>query len=118
MSERNKRTHKPIFITWQALELAMTPLHMGIKADIDRLHDLWKFGAPSPNTIVRVPNGYDPRKTQAGNFEARIVWFGALEKWVIDVSHRRGIPLTPARAHGIIERTAKYLGIDPNIITP
>lgn len=106
------RRYKPFFMTWTALELAMQPLHMGVKADVDTLHDLWKGGAPSPNTRV-LTKTYDPRTPHAGYHEARLVWFGALSAWIRDVGTRRGLAITPEQAHGIVARTALHMSAPP-----
>lgn len=98
-----------VMITWHALHLAMFPLHMGIKADEDRLHDIWKMGAPTPDSRI-VTKTHDPRTPVAGNVEKRIVFFAQLKPWVVDVAYRRGQPLTPQQAHSICVQTAKTLG--------
>jgi hypothetical protein len=98
-----------IMITWPALHLAMFPLHMGIKADEDRLHDIWASAAPTPDSRI-VTKTYDPRVPVAGNVEKRMVFFAQLKPWVIDVAFRRGKPVTPQEAHSICVNTAKALG--------
>lgn len=82
---------KPLIITFHELSRNLAPLHQWHKADVDNLHDIWVKGAPTPNSIVRNPVGYDPRKFQPGNYEARIVIPSMLTQWVIDVCQRRGI---------------------------
>lgn len=82
---------KPLIITFYELAQNLAPLHMWHRADVDNLHDIWLRGAPTPNSIVRNPTHYDPRKIQAGNFEARIVVPSMLTQWVVDVCQRRGI---------------------------
>ena len=109
MNEKKKR-QPPVFMTWRALYAALHPLHMDIKADVDRLYDIWKIGAVTPNSIIRNPKGYDQRLQQAGNFEARIVWFGPLSRWVVDVTTRRGSAMTPEAAMAMLRKVAGILG--------
>ncbi len=85
---------KPLLVTWLELHLAMMPLHQNVKADVDRLHDIWLLGAPTPNSRILNMAIYDPRLLQAGNYECRIVFPTQLAKWIVDVSARRGYPYT------------------------
>lgn len=82
---------KPLIITFYNLARNLAPLHLWHKTAVDDLHDIWKKGAPTPNTIVRNPAGYDPRKKQPGNYEARIIIPSMLTQWVVDVCKSRGI---------------------------
>ncbi len=91
-------TLKPLTVTWRELCLAMAALHLFEKADVDALHDVWKFGAPLPESRVLNPVGYDERKAQRGNYEARVVFPMMLAKWIMDVSNRRGFPYNEAQA--------------------
>ena len=84
---------KPVTCTFLQLVGATWALHQGERAWIDSLFDIWKMGAPTPNTIIRNPQGYDPRKRQPGNYEARIVFPTVLAKWITDCAHARGIDL-------------------------
>lgn len=76
---------------------------MGDKADVDRLHDVWKQGAPTPDSRILNPNGYDPRLAQAGNVEKRIIIPAALEQWVVDTATRRGLAISPGDANQLVE---------------
>ena len=100
MSGHNRQ---PVICTFRMLSFALAPLHVWNLADVDRLHDVWKMGAPTPDSIVRNPVGYDPRKAQQGNVEKRIVLPSALEQWVQDVATRRGISATYEQAAGLID---------------
>jgi hypothetical protein len=95
MADKTSKTNlKPLFLTWRELLLATYPLHQMRKADVDRLHDVWKKGAPSPGSIVRNPKGYDERLAQAGNFEARLVFPKLLVKWVLETANAKGMNVT------------------------
>lgn len=89
---------KPVVLTWRELEAITRPLHMNVKADVDRLHDIWKMGAPSPDSRVLLPRGYDPRKQQAGAYEARLVLPTVLRRWIEETATRRGISFEVAFA--------------------
>jgi hypothetical protein len=99
---------KPIITTFHELAAALEPLHQGDKADIARLHDIWKAGAPTPDSIIRNPKNYDERKRQAGNRERRIVFPTALVQWVQDVSTRRGFPYNEKQALALLEGKPVY----------
>jgi hypothetical protein len=89
---------KPLILSWRELAEVMSPLHLWEKGDVDALHDIWKFGAPSPQSRILVLKNYDERKAQAGNFEARIIFPKMLTKWIIDVAFKRGIAMTEMQA--------------------
>jgi hypothetical protein len=93
--------HKPIMCTFFQLSAALEALHQGDKSDVARLHDIWKMGAPTPDSIIRNPREYDERKRQAGNVEKRIVFPSALVQWIQDVSARRGFPYNERQALAI-----------------
>ena len=109
---------KPVFLTWRALYAALWPLHMDVKADVDRLYDIWKIGAVTPNSIVRNPKGYDQRLNQPGNYEARIVWFKPVSRWVVDVTTRRGTPMTPEDAMAMLQKVGRILGQNASYVQP
>lgn len=104
---------KPFSATFIDLARALADLHLWNSADVSRLHDIWKLGAPTPNSIVRNPRNYDPRKAQVGNYEARIIWPQALVTWIVDVSARRGMPLDERQAINMLNGEADY-GFDLN----
>lgn len=91
---------KPLIITFRDLAHNFAPLHQWYPPDVDNLHDIWSAGAPTPNSIIRNPKHYDPRKLQAGNFEAHIIIPSMLTQWVVDVCKRRGI--TPKVAQQLV----------------
>lgn len=91
---------KPLITTFHELSKNLAPLHMWHKADVDNLHDVFMRGAVTPNSIVRDPKHFDPRKRQAGNYEARIIIPSMLTQWVIDVCNRRGI--TPEAGQALV----------------
>lgn len=99
---------KPLVLTWRELFSAMFALHLGEKADVDALHDIWKFGAPIPQSRILKPKGYDERLEQAGNFEARVVFPKMLVKWIVDVSTRRGFPFTEVQAIALTQGHAIF----------
>lgn len=85
------RTLQPLTLTWLELVKLTAPLHLFIKAEVDALHDVWKLGAPIPQSRILNPVDYDERKVQRGNFEAHVVFPTLLAQWIMDVSTRRGI---------------------------
>ena len=93
MTEPQINAGKPITCTFLQLVGATWALHQGDRAWMDSLMDVWKMGPPTPNTIIRNPHGYDPRKRQAGNYEARIVFPTTLAKWIMDCARAQGIDL-------------------------
>lgn len=99
---------KPLNLTWRELHQVMQPLHLNIKAEVDSLHDVWRFGAPIPQSIIRNPKGYDERLPQVGNFESRIVFPTLLAKWIMDVSTRRGFPYSWEQAIALTQGHAVY----------
>lgn len=103
---------KPIICTFYELSGALRSVHLGVKADVDRLHDVWKMGAPTPASRVRQPKIYDPRVPQGhlGNFEARIVFPKALASWTQDVLRRRGSAITTDQALRLVSAISKAWG--------
>lgn len=81
---------KPIITPFWRLAQAFGPLHGYQRKYLDTLHDVWLKGAPSPQSRLRNPKGYDPRHPQLGNYEARIVFPTHLAKWITDVARERG----------------------------
>lgn len=106
----NPERYSPVFMTWRELAAVMQPLHLGQPADVDRLHDIWLQGAPSPDSIVRAPAGYDPRKAQAGNVEKRLMLYMPLAQWVVDMSARRGFGYTLRQAVNLLHGQPDYTG--------
>jgi len=98
----------PTFVTFRALLIALYDLHLGQKALIDRLHDVWKLGAPSPDSIVRDPKHYDERVRQAGNVEKRLLLPEPLAGWIEEASAARGMPLSARQAINLALGAADY----------
>lgn len=99
---------KPLIVTFRDLRAAMAPLHMHEKAWVDALHDVWLTGGPTPDSIIRNPKGYDPRKRQPGNVEKRIVSPLPVAIWMQQVSAARGMALTSRQALNILAGDADY----------
>lgn len=97
------------FVTFYQLSFALQRLHMGEQRHINTLHDVWLRGAPSPDSIVRNPKGYDPRVPQAGNVEKRLLLPKQISAWVEDVAKARGIACTPEQALTMIQGVEKIL---------
>jgi uncharacterized protein YoaH (UPF0181 family) len=78
-------------------------LHQGDQDAIDRLHDIWRQGMPTPESIILAHEyrGFDERKKQAHARVRRIVMPGLFAAWLVDESARRGMPMTPAQAYNI-----------------
>lgn len=91
-----------VFVTFFQLSYAFQVLHLGERRHIDTLHDVWLKGAPSPDSIVRNPIGYDPRKPQKGNLEKRLLLPSQVAAWVQEVAKLRGIACTPEQAQQMI----------------
>ena len=94
---------KPIFVSFYELAAVFADLHLQNQAMLDRLHDVWKQGAPSPESVIRNPRGYDERKRQPGNVEKRLLLPVPLANWICEASAARGMPLTARQAanHGV-----------------
>ena len=66
--------------------------HLGLsRAEQARLHDVWKLGAPTPDSIIRDPKTYDERRV---NTVTRIFPGSWLHPAIREIADRRGIPLT------------------------
>ncbi len=97
-----------LVVTFVELRDALAPLHLGRKPWVDSLHDVWKQGAPSPDSRILVPEGYDERQTQPGNVEQRLVLPTPLAQWIVQISAARGIPYTFGQALSIFAGQAQY----------
>lgn len=86
---------RPLICTFYELTFALRSLHGWQKPLIDDLHDIWRSGAPTPDSRVLNPNAYDPRiPFQRGNYEKRLVLPTPLTQWVQNAVAQRGIPAT------------------------
>lgn len=116
---KKPKQEKPIICTWLQLCHSLKALHHYEKAYVDRLHDIWKLGAPTPTSRVINLKGYDPRIPQVGNHEARIVFPKKLAEWVTDAAKTRGIEMTPAQARQLLDGLGRILaGKTPNKVRP
>lgn len=70
----------PLIMTYPQLETVLLPLTIGYAWGVNTIHDLWKIGAPTPDSTP-------------GN-EKRIIFPGQLMKWLEDVLTRQGRPLS------------------------
>lgn len=109
VSEAGKRHNsgKPIVCSFRALAFALQSVHRWNGPDVDRLHDVWKMGAPSPSSRVLNPVGFDERKVQAGNKVERIVFRGPLGAWIQDTAGRNGLSVTAQEALILVEAISK-----------
>src|SRR5688572_4992993 len=99
---------KPLFVSFRQLRDAFMMLHLGDMSMIADLHDVWKQGAPSPDSIIRHPKEYDERKRQAGNVEKRLILPTVLMGWILTASQKRGIPFSAAQAAALLEGRVQY----------
>lgn len=100
---------KPIIATFPQLAASLQSLHFWHKERVSELHDIWKKGAPTPNSIIRAPKHYDPRKVQPGNYEARIVFPNLLLKWVRERAKAQGAALTDQQIILLVEQVGQIL---------
>lgn len=104
---------KPMICTFLQLQCALQGLHRWQKPLVDDLHDVWLKGAPTPDSRILQPRGYDPRKAQAGNMEKRIVLPAQLEAWVQQTGARRGVQMTLADAQKLVKAVQQAWGGSP-----
>lgn len=94
-----------IMCEFHELVAALEPLHLNEPAHVARLHDIWRMGMSTPESIVDgngyKASGFDERKPQAHARVRRIVLPHQFAEWIVDVSRLRGIPFTPAQALNI-----------------
>lgn len=74
-------------------------------AEQARLHDIWKMGAPTPDSIILDPKKYDERHVNTVRRIIPSVW---LHPFIKEIAARRGIPLTQSELDTI---TNDYGGI-------
>lgn len=110
MIQKNK--DKPIICSFYALCGSLQAIHLNVKADVDRLHDVWLIGAPVPSSRIMQPKIYDPRKPQAkqGNVEKRIVFPNLLAMWIKDCLERSGKEITLDEAMVLVEPISQRWG--------
>ena len=90
--------NKPVALTFFQLSVATKALHQWHKPDVDRLHDVWMKGAPTPDSRLLDIKNYDPRKLQAGNVEKRLILPTYFIPWFNDVAERRSLDVHPRTA--------------------
>lgn len=74
----------PLIVTYQELRQKLLPITAGYKWGEGTILDLWKMGAPTPDSMI-------------GSYsERRIVFPGQLATWLADVLERQGRPLDEA----------------------
>lgn len=100
---------KPIICSFFKLSFALRRVHLGVKADVDSLHDIWLMGAPVPSSRILQPKIYDPRLPQIklGNREERIVFPKKLGEWIRDVLQRRGLEISEGEAYKLVSAVSK-----------
>ena len=94
---------------WQ-LVIALEALHQKEPAKIASLHDVWKQGVPTPNSVVLNPLHFDERYDQRarGNRVSRTVPPLKLAEWIRQRSAELGLPLTAEEAMSITAGKIPY----------
>lgn len=97
--------NRPIICTFYALKRSLQAVHQDNKADVDRLHDVWKRLAPVPSARIMQPKIYDERVDQRkqGNIEKRIVAPEHLAEWIKDCLQSKGFDITPEQAMVLVD---------------
>jgi hypothetical protein len=86
----------PLMLTYAELVQVLYPITMGYEWGEGTMRDLWKMGAPTPNSLM----GTEP--------ERRIIFPGQLAKWLADVLERKGQPITEAdRAYVALQEMSR-----------
>lgn len=102
MYQINLDLANPLIATWLELERAFADLHMGDRAEIERLHDVYVNSVPAPSYTVALPGrAFDERKPRAGDNFKHVINPLALAKWIREVSHKRGFPYSERQALNI-----------------
>jgi hypothetical protein len=101
--------NRALIVTWLELVTIFYPLHLGEKAYIDRLHDVYSKSAISPTWNVLIPGqSYDeraPRPTE--NFKV-IMNPIELIRWIRDTSAARGFEYSERQAANLIAGVEDY----------
>lgn len=109
--QRTLDAGQPLILSFLDLVTALAPLHRWEKRHVDTLHDLWKRGAPTPDSIILHPEHYDERQQQAGNRVTRILSPLWVAQWMRDVSGAQGMPFDLRQCLNILDGRADY-GVD------
>lgn len=102
---------RPFFVTFYELASALYSLHGGDRALLADLHDVWKKGAPSPDSIIRNPRGFDERgasEADRGNVVKRLIFPSALVWWIREASVRLGHPYSIEQCFAMARGEAVY----------
>ena len=75
------RSPEPLILTYMELEAVLGPIALGNKWAEGCIHDLWKMGAPTPQSRVGTPS------------EKRIIFPKQLFKWLETTLNESGKPL-------------------------
>lgn len=79
---------------------AFEPLTMNQRRHVADLYDIWKLGAPTPDSIIRDPKHYNPEKDTTVKRIIPTIW---LYKYLRDLAGQRGIPLSDSEIKVILE---------------
>ena len=71
----------PLMLTYAETVKVLMPITLGYAWGEGTIRDLWKMGAPTPDSRMGSAN------------ERRIIFPGQLAKWLVDVLERQGQPL-------------------------
>lgn len=85
---------------FKGLLKAFEPLIMGERKYVNDLYDIWKMGAPTPDSIIRNPKHYNPEINGSVKRIIPTIW---LYKFFSDLAARRGIALSKAEIRQILE---------------
>jgi len=105
----------PVVASYFELYNALAPLHMHEKQWVDRLHDLWRNGPPSPESQLKAPKLFDERKSDVfnaanGNVMQRLVRAEFLSVWIKEAAQARGIQITNETAGQIVNGRYEIVG--------
>ena len=98
---------KPMALSFYQLLYALQSVHNWHKPDMDRLHDVWKMGAPTPDSRLLDEKHYDPRKVQAGNVEKRLILPVPFATWFQDVCERKGLHMEARQGYEALRTIAR-----------
>lgn len=99
---------QPVFVPYYVLHAIMEPLHMNDKAWTDKLHDVWRAGVCSPDSIILDVKKFDERGKQTGNNVKRLLMPNKLASWMVECSAARGIPFTMDQALDLARGRSNY----------
>lgn len=93
----NFSTLPPLIMTFEQLKKVLQPITAGYAWGEGTIHDLWKKGAPSPDS-------------GPGKIEKRVIIPKHLYAWLEDVLQRQGRPLSEAaQVYGVLRTQEKSL---------